>query len=423
MSITQLTAKYLYAILPNEDFELIANINEYREVSEPQIEEVSIRTEQFKRSIDYPLRSQKHRVQTQLYELRKIFIDINENQKIDLFKHVDSLVVENDEGEIYDANVIDAEYNEFKGVWKWEGVLQLKKLVNDELAISNYLIQQYILDSENGQFAATELNRLILTVNPDWINARSNGTEYFPTGKNFSSDNKDFRILDTAATGFTVTITADAASHSDIVTSINSALAAASPSAVTFVEAFDGGSFIGLVSTTGDSSDEFELKNGISDDALAFFGWTEDTYENAVPLDETFDDESNTMTFYTKLMPYFFQTQEENETVLVDGIQLPVYKNSFLTLVLDFYLDSYIARYGTLTESQAFDYYVSNVWYVDDNGNAAGQEIDIENTTQYNAIESLQIEKIDNDDLIGVEQRRITVKYAQLQNYSYRIVE
>ncbi len=423
MSLSTLTIKYIPAIFPNVDFTDTINVNTYRFVDDIELEIVEIRTDKPYKVVDFTNLSQNWLIQTQVYEKGILYIDVNENQKIDLSKVADSVTIVTDEGEEINAEVLDISYTQFTDIWKYRAKLSIKKLKNDELSVNSYLISDNLLDSEDGRFATTELNRLNLTTNPAWINIKIEGDQYFENGEDFSIDNKDFGFKYNGGGTTTVTVIVDAtatpppAYHQQVVNAINTAVGVAG---VTEMEAYNGGRFVGFRSTTSVPADTFEFIAGTTDDLLVFLGVSAGIYSNNVPLDSTFDGESNAMTFHTRLEPEFKQTLEENESELVDGIQLPVYSNEFLTITLDFFLDNVIAKYGTYTEAQAFDYYVGQTWYIDTASAPKGEEIDIRATTQYDALENIAVEKIENDALIGVEHRRVTMKYAQLQNYRYR---
>ena len=88
---------------------------------------------------------------------------------------------------------------------------------------------------------------------------------------------------------------------------------------------------------------------------------------------------------------------------------------------MDFFLDDNAALYGTFTELEAFDYYVGQTWYVDSSSSAAGEVALVRNTDTYTALESVEVEKIDNEDLVNCGHRRVKLKYVQLQNYRFRV--
>jgi hypothetical protein len=285
-------------------------------------------------------------------------------------------------------------------------------------SVVNYLDKKHLRTSESGYLADAALNRLILTVNPLWGVATTKGTVQFSSGFDYSVDNKDFKV-DIGAGDVTVTVDDDATGdQDDVVTAVNSALTDAALNAS--VVAFNGVSGIGIRRVQSGSTTTLKLTSGVSDDFLAQAGITAATYTGDYAIDSVFEGQSETLTFYTKLNPYFPTETAESETENIDGIEIPVYDNTFRYLELDFILDDLTAIYGTFTDLQAFDYYVGKTWYKDSSGNPKGEKITLYTATDYEGLEMVSVEKIENDSLVNLGIRRVKMKINQLQNYRFR---
>lgn len=368
-----------------------------------------------------PLNFRNQKIQTQYYESFTLTITVNQSINTNLLILAENITITDRDTTTYQLrelesyDIVDVADSRFKKV------IIVFNIEGDFLeSVVNYLDKKHIRTTESGYLADSALNRLILTVNPDWyIAAFEVGTNAFGSGFDFAANDKDFnvtvRFFDGSSNTRGFTLDQTTTDLTTVVAEVNSKIGATAFAA--WIEAYDAG-FVGIRSIAGIVK-SIELIAG-SDDFLALAGLTAGTYTATSSLDDNFAAQGDTLTFYTKLNPYFPIETQESESENVDGINIPVYDNTFRFLEIDFILDDNIKIYGTFTDFQAFMYYVGRTWYKDSSGDPKGEKITLYTATEYEGLEVVSIEKIENDSLVNMEIVRLKMVINQLQNFRFK---
>jgi len=422
MSLSNIKVKHLPSIFPNIDFEPDINANSYRWRSDVELISSIVNLPRAFATVEKPLVSERYAVQTVIYESGVLDFKVDENQKITISQFAETVEIITDEGETIDARIVDAPISEIDGSQLFNVSLEVKRLVPDFQAVNNFLERQFIV----AKVGEANLNKLTINTNPDWTNAKALGSVQFPSGYDFATTPHKFR-LDVGDGYQTVIVSTTCATQADIVDAINNEIISV---LYTYgkdgdFRAFDGGTYIGFTSQTNDANTFFDIATvpTQADQLLDLLGVDGGRYDNTVALDSAFNAIGNTFTFLTRLMPEFATIKESENSETLDGIELPVYSNTFATLTMKFYLDDTEPVIGQFTEAQAFAYYVPNTFYIDDTGQPSGVAAEIQvngSPVNYTALSQVEISEEPNENLIGLKEFDITIKYANIQNYRLR---
>lgn len=160
MSINTINIKFIPALFPGVDFQDTI-ISTYRIIEMNEYYPVLIETDRKFSSIFNRNYSKNQTVQSIIYKKYQLEIFVTENTKIDNVKYADNIIIVTNEGETFEAKIINITYDTQPDSTITHATLEFYRISDDSNAVNNYLIGDYILQRAD----ITEVYRLRFTSN------------------------------------------------------------------------------------------------------------------------------------------------------------------------------------------------------------------------------------------------------------------